>query len=117
MEKIIEYWPLIIVTIASVCIIAYFIYKFIKLPTKKQLQKVKEWLLFAVTEAEKEFGAGTGQIKLRYVYDKFLTTFPYLTSVVSFDLFSGLVDESLVKFKQILETNNKVQHYVEQNKD
>ena len=117
MEKIIEYWPLIIVTIASICVIAYFIYRFIKLPTKQQLQKVKEWLLFAVTEAEKEFGSGTGQIKLRYVYDKFLTKFPYLTAAISFDLFSGLVDESLVKFKQILETNNKVQQYVEHNKD
>ena len=113
MEKIIEYWPLAIAIIASIGVIAYFVYLFIKMPTSAQLQKVKEWLLFAVTEAQKEFGGGTGQIKLRYVYDKFLTKFPYLTSVISFALFSSLVDEALVKFKEILETNTRVQEYVE----
>lgn len=113
MEKIIEYWPLIMVAIASVCVIAYLVYLFIKMPKSAQIKKVKEWLLYAVTQAEKEFGSGTGQIKLRYVYDKFLTKFPYLTSVIPFELFSSLVDEALVKFREILETNDKVQEYVE----
>ena len=113
MEKIIEYWPLILVTLASICVIAYFVYIFIKMPTAKQLEKVKEWLLFAVTEAEKEFGSGTGQIKLRYVYDKFLTKFPYLTSVISFELFSNLVDETLIKFRELLELNKNIQNYVD----
>lgn len=117
MEKIIEYWPLILVTIASITVISYFIYTFIKWPTKKQIEKVKEWLLYAVTQAEKELGGGTGQIKLRYVYDKFLTKFPYLTSVITFDLFSKLVDEALVKFRDILENNNKVQKYINSSKE
>ncbi|MFR6482019.1 MAG: hypothetical protein ACLUPD_10785 [Anaerotignum faecicola] len=42
----------------------------------EQREKVKEWLLLAVTEAEKELGSGTGQLKLRYVYDLFLRRFP-----------------------------------------
>jgi len=49
MEKIIEYWPLILVTIASITVVSYLIYTFIKWPTQKQIEKVKEWLLYAVT--------------------------------------------------------------------
>ena len=112
MEWITTYWPLIIALIAASSLITLAIYKFVKSPRPEQLAKVREWLLYAVTAAQKEFGGGTGQIKLRYVYDKFLTKFPYLTKIISFECFSGLVDEALVKFKEILETNNKVQKYV-----
>lgn len=45
------------------------------MPSDKQLNKVREWLLYAVTKAEKELGGGTGQIKLRYVYDMFVARF------------------------------------------
>ena len=113
MNWIIDNWPIMIAIIAGICAIGYCIYIFFKKPTSEQLTQVKEWLLYAVTAAQKEFGSGTGQIKLRYVYDKFLTKFPYLTKIISFELFSSLVDDALVKFKEILETNNKVQKYVD----
>lgn len=113
MNWIIDNWPIVIAIIAGICALSYGIYIFFKKPTSEQLAKVKEWLLYAVTAAEKEFGDGTGQIKLRYVYDKFLTKFPYLTKIISFELFSSLVDDALVKFKEILETNNKVQKYID----
>ena len=115
MEKIIELWPILVGLIASLIVIIFGIYQFAKKPRKQQLEKIKQWLLYAVTAAQKEFGGGTGQIKLRYVYDKFLTTFPAFVSIISFELFSKLVDEALVKFKEILETNNKVQEYIENN--
>lgn len=115
MEWIVNYWPLLTALVAILAVIIFAIYKFTKQPRPEQLAKVREWLLYAVTAAEKEFGSGTGQIKLRYVYDKFITKFPYLTTVISFELFSNLVDEALVKFKEILETNNKIQKYVENN--
>ena len=38
--------------------------------------RVKEWLRYAVTIAEQELGSGTGQIKLRQVYDMFIERFP-----------------------------------------
>ena len=47
-------------------------------------------------------GGGTGEIKLRYVYDKFLTIFPKMSLFVSFDLFKTLVDEALQKAKDLL---------------
>ena len=58
-------------------------------------KKAKEWLLLAVIEAEKEFGSKTGVIKLRAVYNMFLTTFPVLSKFISFEQFSQMVDEVL----------------------
>ena len=112
-EFIVNYWFVILIALAVVVVLGYIIYVFIKMPKTSQIAKVKEWLLFAVMEAEKELGGGTGQLKLRYVYDMFIVKFPWLVKVVSFESFSGLVDEVLEKFKAILDTNKNVQNYVE----
>lgn len=116
-EFIVNYWYLIIIGLAVVVVGGYFLYAFIKMPRTSQINKVKEWLLYAVTQAEKELGGGTGQLKLRYVYDMFIAKFPYLVSVISFESFSGLVDEVLEKFKAMLETNKNLQMYVEGTKE
>jgi hypothetical protein len=87
--------------------------KFFKLPRAEQIAKLKEWLLFAVTEAEKELGSGTGQLKLRYVYDKFVTKFPYLVQFIPFETFSKLVDEVLIKFREMFNTNKNIKLYVD----
>ena len=49
--------------------------KFAKSGKATQLESLRQWLLFAVTEAEKSLGSGTGKLKLRQVYDMFLTKF------------------------------------------
>lgn len=116
MEFIVNYWYLILVAIAVIAVCGGMIYKFFKMPTKEQLQKVKEWLLYAVTEAEKELGSGTGQIKLRYVYDMFIAKFPYLAKIISFEYFSILVDEVLDNFRGMLETNKQLNTYVNEGK-
>lgn len=112
MEFLINNWFLLIIAIAVIACISYCIYVFINRPTNEQLSKVKEWLLFGVAQAEKELGSGTGQIKLRYVYDMFILRFPYLSRIISFDMFSKLVDESLDKFKNMLNDNNDLQKYI-----
>lgn len=112
MKFITENWYIIIAAIALLAVAIYFIVKFFKLPRESQLAKIKEWLLFAVTEAEKEFGNGTGQLKLRYVYDMFVAKFPYLVKFVSFELFSSLVDKALAEFKRLFNTNSAVKEYV-----
>lgn len=112
MKALIEYWPLLVALFATIFVGGYALYVFIKRPTNEQIGKVKEWLLLAVTEAEKELGGGTGQLKLRYVYDMFLAKFPYLAQVIPFSSFSGLVDEALEKFRKMLETNTAIKEYV-----
>jgi hypothetical protein len=90
-----------------------FAVRFSKEPTERKITMIKEWLLFAVVQAEKELGAGTGQIKLRYVWDMFIQTFPALAPVISFEMFSKLVDEALDQMRHLLETNKDVSAYVE----
>ncbi len=115
MKFIADYWYLILIGIVAVAVIVYAVIKFFKLPRSSQISKVKEWLLFAVTEAEKELGSGTGQLKLRYVYDMFVTKFPYLVQFIPFETFSNLVDEVLIKFREMFNTNVAVKQYVDSN--
>ena len=112
MKFIVENWYIIVAAVAALAVVIYLLMKFFKLPRAAQIAKVKEWLLFAVTQAEKEFGSGTGQLKLRYVYDMFVTKFPYLVQFISFEFFSDLVDKVLVEFKKMFNTNVAVKQYV-----
>ena len=95
-----------------IIVIGYLIYVIRKAPTNAQLASVKEWLLYAVAKAEKELGSGTGQLKLRYVYDMFILRFDGLAKVISFAAFSMLVDEALEIFRAMLDTNKSVNKYV-----
>lgn len=112
MEFLANNWYIILIAIAAVTVVVYLVARFLKLPRSAQIEKVKEWLLYAVTEAERELGSGTGQLKLRYVYDMFVSKFPYLVQFVSFEYFSDLVDKVLVKFRKLFETNEAVKQYV-----
>ena len=81
MKYIVENWFVIVGLIAVCAAGGYAVYVFVKMPSDKQLNKVREWLLYAVTKAEKELGGGTGQIKLRYVYDMFVARFGSISTV------------------------------------
>ena len=113
MEIIINYRYIILAVIAILVMAAVAVYRYLGLPREEQLAKVREWLLWAVTGAEKELGGGTGKLKLRQVYDLFVTRFPWLVRVVSFDLFSDMVDDALEEMRSMLQTNTAVKVLVE----
>ena len=69
---------------------------------------VKEWLLWAVTDAENFLGSGTGKLKLRYVYDKFCEKFPAVKYLLPFSVFSLWVDEALVLMRKEIEQNPNI---------
>ena len=112
MENIISNWPLIIVAIAMVIVALNFVISFFQKPTSQQKQQIFQWLIWCTAEAEKIFGGNTGQLKLRYVYDKFLERFDYLAKLFSFDQFSELVDKALTEMKRLLSDNKSMQEYV-----
>ncbi len=112
MENIISNWPLIVVAIAMVIVALNFIISFFQKPTSQQKQQIFQWLIWCTAEAEKIFGGNTGQLKLRYVYDKFLERFDYLAKLFSFDQFSELVDKALTEMKRLLSDNKSMQEYV-----
>lgn len=108
-----EYWYLIV---AGICVLTagiYFLVNFKNLPTSKQKEKIEKWLLAAVIEAEKQFGSKTGQLKLSFVYDLFVSKFPAVAKFMSFETFSGLVDNALEKMKTLLTGNDAIATYVQ----
>lgn len=107
MEFILEYWYIILAGIILLAVAAVAAVRFFKQPNSEQVKKVKEWLLAAVVAAEKELGGnGTGQLKLRSVYDLFLARFPWMAQIVSFDTFSKWVDEALDTVEEWLKNDN-----------
>lgn len=76
--------------------------------------KVKEWLKFAVTEAEAYLGSGTGQLKLRQVYDWFIVQFPVFSKILPFFIFSKMVDGALEWLRYQLENNANIKALVEE---
>ena len=112
MEFLIENWYIILAAMALGALAVVAVVRFFRLPREKQMENVRQWLLGAVTAAEKELGGGTGKPKLRTVYDAFLTKFPWLAPVIPFEQFSGLVDDALVEMRKLLADNKAVQQMV-----
>ena len=112
MEWLINNWYLIVAAIAVVTAIVVAVKKFVGLPTEQQIESLKEWLKWAVTEAEKELGSGTGQLKLRRVYDLALAKFQWIERLVPFEEFSMWVDEALSWLNKQLESNKAITNMV-----
>ena len=112
MEFVMNYWYVIVGIIAVLIVAGFAVYKFAGLPTKSQVAKIKEWLLFAVTKAEQELGEKTGQLKLRTVYDLFVSKFPTTAKLVSFETFSVWVDAAFVELQKMLENNKQIETLV-----
>ena len=112
MKFVTENWFLIVALMSVVASAGCATYAFLRMPKEKQLQKIREWLLYAVTRAEKELGGGTGKLKLRYVYDMFVTKFPWLVKMIPFEMFSSMVDDALDEMKEMLKQNKAVQDFV-----
>lgn len=107
-DTAIDYGWIIFAAAVVLVIVVIGIIKFFRTPREEQLKKVREWLLLAVITAEQKFGSETGVIKLRFVYDLFVSKFPWIAKILSFDKFSELVDEALDKMRLLLEENPKI---------
>lgn len=79
-------------------------------------QKVKNWLVYAVSVAESELGSGTGQLKLRSVYNMFILRFPKLSMIITFARFSDLVDDALGIMREMLK-NEKISNIISKTKE
>ena len=88
------------------------VYAFVRMTKEQKIKNIKEWLKWAVIEAERQLGSGTGQLKLRLVYNSAVNKFPFIVSLVSFEVFSLWVDDALEWMKKQLETNEAISQYV-----
>lgn len=112
MQFISDNWYFIVLLVAAIAVGIVFAIRFLRSSKEEQMKKIREWLLYATTVAEKELGSGTGQLKLRYVYDMFASKFPWMAKIVSFENFSNLVDDVLDDMNKLLATNTAVSAYV-----
>lgn len=68
----------------------------------------KNWLVWAVSEAEAIFGSKTGKLKLRYVYDMAVERYPAISKFIPFTLFGKLVDSALDIMRDMIEKNKSI---------
>ena len=101
-----------LIILLGLCAAGIMICCFLKLSKEKQIEMIKQWLLFIVIEAEKELGGGTGAVKLRFVYDKFIKRFKFASKFITFEQFSALVDESLEVMRLMIQNNKNVANYI-----
>ena len=114
MNWIIDNWFVIFALLVVVIAGIFACIRFACLPTEAQKDKVKEWLKYAVTEAEKALKGGTGALKLRMVYDMFVSRFPWVSRVITFTTFSIWVDDALVWLRTQIDCNKNIQGYVKE---
>ena len=107
-----DYYTVIIIGIIILGLVAAAI-RFCRLTKEQQINNIKEWLLIACLEAEQLLGSKTGKLKLRYVYDLFVTKFRFMVYIISFEQFSLLVDEALDVMRDLIENNQAVKAIVE----
>lgn len=112
MEKIIFWLKVAAVVVVFVGAAWYGIKTFSKMTAAERKEKIIAWLLQAMIYAEQQFGGGTGRLKLSNVYAMFVAAFPYFAEQISFETFSGYVDEVKPEMDHLLETNNAIAEVV-----
>ena len=112
MNAIVENMPFILLCLAMIAVVISCFYSLVTMPSQKRQKMLEEWLKIAVTEAEKQFGGETGQLKLRWVYEKAVETFPWLIRMMDFDVFSLYVDAALIWMRKQMEENIAFRNYV-----
>lgn len=113
MQYLIENWVVVVSTVAVLTLLIGGIVKFIQSPKTQKSERFRKWLLYAVTEAEKEMGDGTGELKLLKVYEEFIKRFPLLSIIIPFESFKDLVDQALKQMREMLSTNEELKEFVE----
>ena len=103
---IINYWDIIIAVLAIIGGIIFAIFK----GNKGVIMKMLDCL---VTEAEKEYGSGTGALKLASVVEK---VYPKLPAIIKMFITSETlikwIEVSLTTAKEKWNTNPKIQSYI-----
>ena len=106
-----NFLPLVAIIGAIVLVVLKAI-DFVKRPTDEQIQSLQEWLKGQVAEAEKTLGGGTGELKLRTVYDAAITKFPWVATYLTFDQFNNLVMIALDWMQKQMDENIAIKDYI-----
>lgn len=76
------------------------------------LMGFKNWLVYAVSLAEKELGSKTGELKLRKAYDLAVERYKILAKIMPFALFKKFVDSALKVMRKMIEENKSIKQVI-----
>lgn len=101
-EFIINHWSDILLILAAVASLVYAIYK-------KDLSLVRQQLFSLVTEAEREYGSGTGVLKLASVVTAIYPKLPKLfKTLVTEKKLVSVIEDVLTEAKKKWTSNEKL---------
>ena len=104
---IIKNWDFILLIAAAVAGVVYTIFK----GNKSVIMKM---LFGLVTQAEKEYGGGTGALKLAAVIDQIYPKLPaVIKTFITVDRLSGWVEDALNEAKKKWQSNIAISTYIE----
>lgn len=112
LKMILENWLIFVIVLIIVLLTVYAVLRFLKLTPKQQLGKVKAALLYMVTEAEKELKSNTGRVKRSMVWEWIVERFPIVSLFITEEKYDELLEEALVEFRKMLESNEGLYDYV-----
>ena len=98
--------------IGAIVLVVLTVIVFVKKPTDDEIQGFQEWLKGQVTEAEKALGSGTGELKLRVVYNAAITKFPWVATYLTFNQFNNLVNIALDWMQKQMDENIAIKDYI-----
>lgn len=104
---ILEHWDIVTLVIAAVASVTYAVFK-----GNKSI--VMNMLFSLVTEAERNFGAGTGALKLASVIDRVYPNLPpIIKTFISAETLVKWIEEALVLAKKKWEESMDLQAYID----
>ena len=114
MMWIVENWILLLCAVIVATWTYLSVNDFLKKPNETQIAKIREWLIWACIEAERSLKSGTGQLKLREVWNLFcaVPAFTWVAKVITFETFSDWVTVALSDVKQMIITNDNLAQYI-----
>ena len=78
------------------------------------INKVKQVLLYLVTEAERIYGGKTGEIKFAWVAEKIYAMLPAIVKMfISTETIEMLINKAVEDMKEYLSSNNNAAKYIQ----
>lgn len=103
---IIENWDSVLVVLAAITLVCFLVWKGQKSIVYQMIYKI-------VTELEKQYGGGTGSLKLAAAIDILYPKLPkVIKTFVNADTLTKWIEDGLAKAKEIWQKNAAINQYI-----